>query len=187
MTQPDIPPEDHIRTTIKGAASQPSAVRRRWLFAGVTAVVVATLSASGISQAVEGWREHRHGGMNEPFDAEEAGKHIERMLDHVLKDASADQKARITAIAKAALTDLQPLRQQHRTGKADAIKLLAARQIDRNALERLRVAQMLLAQQASIRITQAMADAAEVLTPEQRATLGTRLQERMQRRLGHMG
>lgn len=184
MTTPTTPHDDHTPPFDHAGTAQPATARRRWLFAGVTAAVIATLSATGISQAADGWREHRHGGMQEPFDAEKAGKRIEQMLDHVLPDAGTDQKTRIATIAKTALTDLQPLRQQHRAGKAEAVRLLAANRIDRNALERLRVAQMQLAQQASIRMTQAMADAAEVLTPEQRVTLGTRLQERMQRHMG---
>ena len=186
MTLPNTPSENSNPAANQSPA-QPTTSRRRWLFAGVTTAVIATLSATGISQAADGWREHRHGGMRGPFDAEKAGKHVERMLDHALPDASADQKARIVTIVKTALTDLQPLKQQHRAGKAEAVTLLAANRIDRNALERLRAAQMQLAQQASIRMTQALADAAEVLTPEQRVKLGARLQEHMQRQAGQKG
>lgn len=186
MTLPNTPLNDDTSMTAKASTARPAQTRRRWLLAGVTAAAIATLSATGITQAAEGWRGH-HGGMSGPFDPEKAGKHIEHMLEHAVPDASADQKSRIATIIKTAMTDLQPLKQQHRTGKAEAVQLLSANRIDRNALERLRVAQMQLAQQASIRMTQALADAAEVLTPEQRVKLGARLQERMQRHMGQKG
>lgn len=185
MKLPDTPAADQAFPA-QPSAAQPAQTRRRWLLAGVTAAAIATLSATGITQAAEGWRGH-HGGMGGAYDPEKAGQHIERMLAHAVPDASADQKARIATIMKTAMTDLQAVKQQHRAGKAEAIKLLSANRIDRNALERLRVAQMQLAQQVSIRMTQAMADAAEVLTPEQRVKLGARLQERMQRHMGQKG
>ncbi len=189
MTLPNTPLNDDTSTPAAASTARPAQTRRRWLLAGVTAAAIATLSATGITQAAEGWRGHHGGmgGMSGPFDPEKAGKHIERMLEHAVPDASADQKSRIATIVKTAMTDLQPLKQQHRAGKAEAVQLLSANRIDRNALERLRVAQMQLAQQASIRMTQAMADAAEVLTPDQRVKLGARLQERMQRHMGQKG
>ena len=60
---------------------------------------------------------------------------------------------------------------------------MSAPVIDRAALEQIRASQLQLAEQLSLRITQALADTAEVLTPEQRAALA----ERIQRRMGHLG
>jgi len=60
--------------------------------------------------------------------------------------------------------------------------LLAAPTIDRAALEQVRVAQMQSADARSRRTLQAMADAAEVLTPEQRAKAAERMRRRMERR-----
>jgi DNA-binding response OmpR family regulator len=55
-------------------------------------------------------------------------------------------------------------------------RVAAAPTIDRARLEALRVDQMQLADQASQRITAALVEAAEVLTPAQRADLARRLE-----------
>ena len=86
------------------------------------------------------------------------------------------------AIWTAALADLQPLREQLRQARRAGLQLLAATVIDRRALEQQRVAQMQLADARSKRMVQAMADAAEVLTPEQRLKVAERMNRRMEHR-----
>jgi Spy/CpxP family protein refolding chaperone len=83
-------------------------------------------------------------------------------------DATADQQAKIAAIAKAAVADLRPLREKAQAARGQAVTLLTAPTIDRSAIERLRAEQIGLAEMASKRIAQALADAADVLSPEQR-------------------
>jgi Spy/CpxP family protein refolding chaperone len=60
------------------------------------------------------------------------------------------------------------------------MQLLSQPQIDRGALEALRAKQSRAMDEISRRLTQSLADAAEVLTPEQRGKLA----ERMERRRG---
>jgi Spy/CpxP family protein refolding chaperone len=60
------------------------------------------------------------------------------------------------------------MREKAQAARTQAVTLLTAPTIDRTAIERLRTEQMGLAESASKRIAQALADAAEVLTPEQR-------------------
>jgi periplasmic protein CpxP/Spy len=95
---------------------------------------------------------------------------IDRMSKHMAieLDASADQQAKIASIAKAAATDLRALREKAAAARGQAVTLLTAPTIDRTAIERLRAEQIGLAETASKRIAQALADAAEVLNPEQR-------------------
>jgi len=83
-------------------------------------------------------------------------------------DATADQQVKVANIAKAAVADLRPLREKAQAARAQAVALLPAPTIDRSAIERLRAEQIGLAETASKRIAQALADAAEVLSPEQR-------------------
>ena len=160
---------------------------RRWLFAGIAAVVGA-VSIAGISYAdnAPGCDGPRHGMMGrhgDMMDPAQAGARVDRMIERMLADGTATQKAQVAAIIKAALADLKPLREQHRTARAEGIKLLTQPTVDRAALEQLRASQLQLAEQMSKRLTQALADTAEVLTPEQRARLG----ERLAKRFGHMG
>lgn len=154
---------------------------RRWMLAGMAAIAVGVLSVAGISHAdgAPGWQgRHHHMGMAQ-MDPEMAAKRIDHMINRLLADGTAEQKAAVTAIAKAAMNDLQPLRAQHRAAREQGLQLLTAPTIDRAALEQLRVSQLQLADQASKRISQALADASEVLTPEQRVRLAEHIKQRM--------
>jgi len=161
----------------------PSPSRRRgWRAAAVAAALVGVLAVGACSHgpgAGHGWRS---GPMSGPVDPERAARFTERMADRVVSavDGTPEQKQKIGAIAQAAMQDLMPLREQMRTARTRSIELLRAPTIDRAAIETLRTQQMGLADGASKRLAQALADTAEVLTPEQRVKLA----ERMQRRPG---
>jgi len=123
-----------------------------------------------------GWRGHdwmQEGPRGEQF----ALQRVERMIGFATRrlDATEDQKKRLTDIATAAARDLLPMRARMREARREARQLLAAPTVDRDALEALRASQMANADAASRRLAQAIADAAEVLTPEQRAKLARRL------------
>lgn len=141
---------------------------RRWIAAALLAVATATAGA-----AVAGGfgMHHGHGGGN-------IAQHIERMVSHVLPNGSAEQKARLSEIAKACAEDMKPLHQQLRDGHKQAVQILSQPAVDRNALESVRAAQMQRLDQVTRRMTQAAADAAEVLTPEQRAKFAEHLHKR---------
>jgi Spy/CpxP family protein refolding chaperone len=154
-------------------SSEPRNIGRRW-FAGLAALGGLGLLAA--TAQAHGWR--RHGGM----DGEEGAHRIERRIERLVKavDATPQQKDRLVAIATAALADLRPLREQQRASRLRGMQLLAAPTIDRAALEQVRVAQMQAADARSRRMVQAMADAAEVLTPEQRVKAADRMKRRME-------
>jgi Spy/CpxP family protein refolding chaperone len=135
--------------------------------------LLATCAFATVAQAQEGpGMGGRHGmHMREGMDPAKAGQHLERMLARLVPDATADQKTRLNAIAKAAMTDLQPLRAKQHANRAEGMKLLAQPMIDRAAVERVRAEQMQIAEARSKRMSQAYVDAAEVLTPAQRLKL----------------
>lgn len=145
---------------------------RRW-FAGLAAL--GGLGLLGAGAQAHGWR--RHGG----GDGEHAARRIERRIDRLVRHVggTAQQKDRLVAIATAALAELRPLREQRRSARLRGLDVLAAPAIDRAALEQARVAQMQAAEAASRRMAQALADAAEVLTPEQRARAVARARQRI--------
>jgi Spy/CpxP family protein refolding chaperone len=66
------------------------------------------------------------------------------------------------------------MRDRMRNARRQAVTLLSQPAIDRAALEALRADQLQLAEQASRRLTQALADVADVLTPAQRKQLAER-------------
>lgn len=149
---------------------------RRWIFGGMIAAILAAASITGIAYAADnaGWSGHRPGhGQMDP------AQHLDRMIARIAPDATADQKTQLTNIFKAAFADVKPLHQQQRATQQKIASLLTQRSIDRTALEQLRQSKMQVSDQVSKRMTQAFADAAEVLTPDQRAKAAERLQKHM--------
>jgi Spy/CpxP family protein refolding chaperone len=138
------------------------------LLAGVTGNLLSTAFGQGFP-----WQQHNWGGggfMGGPLTPAQVDDRIDRMTKHMAieLDATADQQAKIAGIAKSAVGDLRALREKAQAARAQAVTLLTAPTIDRTAIERLRTEQIGLAETASKRIAQALADAAEVLNPEQR-------------------
>lgn len=110
----------------------------------------------------------RHGG-----DPEAMKTNVQRRLDHLLDRLQADdaQRTRIKTAAAQALDELEPLRKQHQAHRSEMISALSQPAIDREALDRLRKAEVALADGASATLVASLADMAETLTPDQRAQL----------------
>ena len=104
------------------------------------------------------------------------GRMLERMLDSV--NASAEQRTRIHEIMKSAMTDLRAQRDTTRGLRDQSMSLFAQPTVDAQAVEALRQQMLQQHDLASKRWTQAMLDAAAVLTPDQRKQLATRMQQR---------
>jgi Spy/CpxP family protein refolding chaperone len=146
---------------------------RRLMMITAGAALVSALSIVGVSYAQEGPAAQkptaeRHFGAHGKMDPAKAEKRFQHMLKRLVPDATAEQKTKLSAIAKAAFTDLRPIQEKSREARAQGVKLLAQPTIDRNALEQVRQTQQQLDDQRSRRMSQAFADAAEVLTPAQR-------------------
>jgi protein CpxP len=137
--------------------------------------VAGGIATNAFGQAPMLWhaRPFMGGPFGGPLDPAQVDRHVERVIKHlaVEADASADQQAKLVAIAKGAVADLLPLREKVQANRAKAIDLFTAGNVDRAAIEKLRSDQLTLAETASKRISQALGDAAEVLNPEQRRTL----------------
>jgi Spy/CpxP family protein refolding chaperone len=152
------------------------------LAAGLTgAAATQAFSESGFGRG--GW--HGHGMMGRfasPIDPARAADRADRMVRHLAieVDATAEQQEKLRTIVKSAVGDLIPMREKVRNARERVRSLLTQPTIDRTAIEAFRAEQIALADQASKRLAQALADAAEVLTPEQRQQVS----EHMQRRRG---
>jgi len=151
--------------------------RRRWL-AGVALAgafvaggVILPLVAASAQDAAPGGAMHHMMGHGHGDMHAMAMAHVSKMLDEV--GASADQKSRVEAILHAGLAPMADLHRGMAQTHASLHAILTAPTIDRAALEQLRAAQIARIDEASRTLTKAIADAAEVLTPEQRAKLAS--------------
>lgn len=148
--------------------------KRGWIIAGVaTGALVLLGGAVAYARSAGGWM--HHGPMSEEFVADHIALGVKHALSDV--DATADQKAQVTKILQSAATDVHALADQHFAARKELHEILAAATIDRARLEAVRVGELRLADEASKRILQGIADAAEVLTPEQRTALAEHIEE----------
>ena len=104
-----------------------------------------------------------HGGMGE-------------MLDDI--DATAEQEKKIWEIFDGVRGDIRSTAIDFRNTRGEVLELLSAPEIDREAAEKLRSKRIAALDEASRKMTKALLDAAEVLTPEQRAELAEHVEER---------
>jgi protein CpxP len=145
-----------------------------WFSRMTVAVIVAAATLIGGVAAMAsgtgacGWH---HGMMTGTHSATDVSVHVDLLLKHLYVeiDATDAQKAQITPMVKQAVTDLLPLHAQLQAAHTQAIEGLSASPVDRTALEAARVAHLQLADQASKRLVQLIADVGDVLTPAQRS------------------
>lgn len=144
-------------------------------FAGGAALAagVAALAADGGISAMH----HTTG----PVPQADMAAHIDKVCQqlYVEVDATDAQKSSLDPIFKQAAADLLPMFQQLHTGHAHVMNLLAAPSIDRTALEQASAAQVAVHDQIAQRMIRLMEDGSNVLTPDQRLQLVSRLTQHM--------
>jgi Spy/CpxP family protein refolding chaperone len=125
-----------------------------------------------------GMREGMHGGgmMGGGMMGMLAGRHLDRMLDRI--DATDEQRAKVRDISRAARNDVEKLTDVLQPMRKSAMDLLAAPTIDRAAVEGVRNRVSAVTDEISKRVTTAMLDVAQVLTPEQRAKIAAEMKSR---------
>ena len=181
-----IPPAD----SAPEPQARPPRTRRYFAIAAIVAAVGLTGIAATQAFSDHGFgRGHWHGRgmmggpMGRAFDPARAEERADRMVRHLAIeiDATAEQQEKLRGIVKDTVKDLLPLHEKAHGARQRARQLLTQPTVDRAAIEAFRVEQIAQMDAASKRLTQAIGDAAEVLTPEQRQKIG----EHMQHRRGH--
>lgn len=143
-------------------------------------VVVAGLTGAAATKAFSsgpgGWGPPFMGMHHGPMSQAQIEERADRMVRHlaVEVDATNEQQDKLRGIVRAAVKDVVPAAERARNARLQGRELLAAPTINRADLEKLRAEQIGSADAVSKRIVQAIADAAEVLTPEQRKKLNDR-------------
>ena len=143
--------------------------------AGIGAFATTSFSL-GFGPPFGHWHGHGywHGGpFGGGFDPARAEERADRMIRHISVevDATAEQQEKLRGIVKNAVKDMVPMREKMFAARKQARDLLFGQSVDRAAIEKLRAEQIGTVDALSKRFTQALADAAEVLTPEQRRKL----------------
>ena len=148
--------------------------RSRWLWGGL-AIVAGSLLIGATTYAASAHSAHfgPFGMMHGDFTPEDASRHVRKVVSWVLEDvdATAEQKTKVNDIFQNALTDLLPLHEQAHSAHERIAQFMSQAPVDRAGLEKVRATEVALLDTASKRLTQAIEDAADVLTPEQRQKL----------------
>jgi periplasmic protein CpxP/Spy len=115
-----------------------------------------------------------HGGFFDGIVEAVVAAHADRVVRHlaVEVDATAEQEDKLRAIVREAVKDLLPVREKIVAARVTARDLLTQQTVDRAAIEKFRTDLIATHDAVSKRVAQAVADAAEVLTPEQRRRIG---------------
>jgi Spy/CpxP family protein refolding chaperone len=182
-TRPDTQTGPRHHAVIAGAPVPRTRRGRAILFATLIAATT-LITGAAVSKAFSGpygfgagWhgaRGHWGGGPLDPAQIEDRADRMVRHLSIEL-DANSEQQEKLRGIVRAMVKDVLPARERARAARQQVRELLTATIIDRNAIEKLRADQIALADSVSQRISQALGDAAEVLSPEQRRKLADRL------------
>jgi len=166
-------------------AGSTSGIRSR-LFKPAIAVVlagglVAAVAAGAVAKNGGGSGWHHGGAHAMTGNPEDVASHVDEVLQHIYTkvDATDAQKAQLGPIVQQAATDITQLHGELHSGHAQMMTLLTQDTVDRTELEAARAAQMQVADEASRRIVQLLADAADVLTPVQRKALAEHMAEHM--------
>jgi protein CpxP len=173
--------ESHMTDTNTGGnlpeAAPPKTVRKRRLWRGallgtlLLGVGAASGFAAGSVHGMPWWL--LKAGAHHRLDPERIAKRIDSRVDRVLDrvDATQTQRDKVSGILKTAMTDLTALGIKPWETRAKFMELMRADAIDPAAFEALRAEQISTADAASKRAVQALTEAAQVLTPEQRRAL----------------
>ena len=173
---------DNTNSPVPEAGPQRQRCRGRRTAWIVVLVVAAGLTGAAITSAFShgpGFGPgHRYGGMmGGSFDPAQAEDRADRMVRHlsIELEATDAQQDKLRAVVKSAVKDLVPMREKVQSARLKARELLTQPTIDRAEIERFRTEQIALSDTFSKRVSQAMGDAAEILTPDQRRKLNDHL------------
>lgn len=107
------------------------------------------------------------------------GRGLGRILDRI--DATDEQEDKLEAIMDQLHDDVRPVMRSFRDTREDIADLLGAATVDAAAVEAMRAERIAAVDDVSRKVSAALVQAAEVLTPEQRAKLKEHFEDRGRR------
>ena len=123
---------------------------------------------------MQGYGHGMMGSMRGSHDPAFFEKRLDKKLKHLAieLDATDEQQEKLKTIITALMKEVHPVKAQLRETRKQLHELLIQPKIDRAAIENLRSEKIALVDTLSKKVTQALADAGEVLSVEQRVKLG---------------
>jgi periplasmic protein CpxP/Spy len=175
--------ESNARQSVDKQQTPQARSRRRFLAGVLTGGLLGSMLAGGVSLYAQahpgpgGWFGAGRGPggyfRHAAYDPEMLRTRVEFATDWILSrvEASDAQHQKVKAIVQATVQDLAQMHEQHHQNRQALLQALAQPTIDRATLGDIRHAELQLADTASERLVTALADVAEILTPEQRTKL----------------
>ncbi len=156
------------------APRPPRWTRRRALWTGAAAGVLGLLGGVAVggveSASAARWMVRHAWGHHGGHGGHEHGRRaVGWVLDEI--EASDDQRVQVEAIFDELHARLAGMREAHHAYHETLVEALTGETVDTVALEEIRAASLDLAEQASVELTEAVAEIARVLTSEQRAAI----------------
>lgn len=144
--------------------------RGRWIALAIAGLISAVVGGATLTAVAHSDRDRREQG---EWSGHKKGPFSEKKIDFMLYqlDATPEQRERVKGIMSSAFEDVKTIRENEQNGREAFVAALSKPTLDRQELESLRKSQLEVFDRMSERMVQAMADAAEILTPEQRAKL----------------
>ncbi len=126
----------------------------------------------------EGRKHRKRGGWSKLTD-EQIEKRVDRFVKHVAIEieATEEQTTKITTLLTSVAKNMRPVRLEFKEAGEQMKILLTAETVDRTAMEKVRAERVAKVDSLSKELMTAMADAAEVLTVEQRKVLAERVEQ----------
>jgi periplasmic protein CpxP/Spy len=143
--------------------------RRRITVVAIAASLIAIVGGT-LAYAHSGGGHHGHTAGR---GAKDHLEHMQAMLTQI--GATDAQKAQIEGLLEPALEEMKAAHQSHSAAFKQFHDEITAASVDRARIESLRAAQVKSLDEASKRLVTAIGDAAEVLSPDQRAALAKQI------------
>ncbi len=142
---------------------------------GIAAVIAIGAGAAVADGFKGGWGPGGHMGGMGHMGMRFAEHRVERVMDEI--GASDEQQDKIWAIVDRTRSEMRPMGREFRGMRDEVATLLSAPTIDKSAVEALRAKRVAEMDEASKKAVAAVLEAAEVLTPEQRAKLAEEMKD----------
>lgn len=172
----------NISTEAESSDRQPGRpAKRRSILTGMLAGgLFGTMLAGAATAFADGDKPHafwhaghgcgHHNAMHDPETMRErADFAADWVLDRI--KATDEQRPRVKAVVQTALDNLLKVQREHQQNRAAMVEALSQATVDRAQLQHIRQSEVRLMDDASTGIVNALADVAEILTPEQRRQL----------------